>query len=469
MSLIEFLDDPWTDAKWPCPACGAVGAKVELRSDGGLAGSGAYELAKCSSCGSWFFLGEDPVVGYTDEALHSDYWIHYVQSGAGINAMLVPLLALEERARGRFLDVGCGFGFVPDFWARSGRGEAVGLELASYGKIGRRLLGADIRPAYLSDCEDFEEGEFDIVYSSEVIEHVRDPAGFLRELARVLKADGILVLTTPSAACVSRDVDPPTLYAALSPGLHYFLLSKERLEGLLEEAGFHHHVVVDDGRTLMAWASREPISPPDISRFDWDEYLGYLEKLAQSDNPHLRGGALYRLFKDSLNTGRTHLASQAFSQLETLARDAYGIDLTFPDISGALRADDYIGRLERYPAWLAGTLFFGGIYAGNVLRDPSRKLRLLEASTHMLKNEMEVGLRFAQEAAAFLPAATFNYRMALAELLSVEIPRGLDIEVPDANARPTPDQISTFRERLGGLRETIDSFSAETTGRANRG
>ncbi len=45
----------------------------------------------------------------------------------------------------------------------------------------------------------FENGEFDLVWCSEVIEHVRDPEYSLREMARVVKPGGHLILTTPNS------------------------------------------------------------------------------------------------------------------------------------------------------------------------------------------------------------------------------------------------------------------------------
>lgn len=39
---------------------------------------------------------------------------------------------------------------------------------------------------------------FDLVVSVEVIEHVESPIGFLRNVGRLLKADGVAVLTTPN-------------------------------------------------------------------------------------------------------------------------------------------------------------------------------------------------------------------------------------------------------------------------------
>jgi 2-polyprenyl-3-methyl-5-hydroxy-6-metoxy-1,4-benzoquinol methylase len=45
----------------------------------------------------------------------------------------------------------------------------------------------------------FEDGSFDLVWCSEVIEHLQDPAFSLAELRRVTKPGGLLVLTTPNS------------------------------------------------------------------------------------------------------------------------------------------------------------------------------------------------------------------------------------------------------------------------------
>ena len=45
---------------------------------------------------------------------------------------------------------------------------------------------------------------FDLVTCMEVIEHVADPAAFVRGLARVLAADGLLILSTPNRTALSR-------------------------------------------------------------------------------------------------------------------------------------------------------------------------------------------------------------------------------------------------------------------------
>ena len=41
-----------------------------------------------------------------------------------------------------------------------------------------------------------EGAAFDVVVASEVIEHVKDPAAFLRTLSQLMKPDGVLCMTT---------------------------------------------------------------------------------------------------------------------------------------------------------------------------------------------------------------------------------------------------------------------------------
>lgn len=44
----------------------------------------------------------------------------------------------------------------------------------------------------------FKDASFDVVVSFQVLEHVHDVPGYLKELKRVLKDDGVLIITTPN-------------------------------------------------------------------------------------------------------------------------------------------------------------------------------------------------------------------------------------------------------------------------------
>jgi SAM-dependent methyltransferase len=46
--------------------------------------------------------------------------------------------------------------------------------------------------------EQFEEGSFDLVIALEIVEHIENPWNFLREIRRLLRKGGLLVLSTPN-------------------------------------------------------------------------------------------------------------------------------------------------------------------------------------------------------------------------------------------------------------------------------
>ncbi len=95
-------------------------------------------------------------------------------------------------------------------------GPGSGPYLPALAAVAQRVLATDIDPACLQHarelavdlptlevCRDditasaLPEASFDLVVCSEVIEHIADSAAVLRSLARVLAAEGTLIVTTP--------------------------------------------------------------------------------------------------------------------------------------------------------------------------------------------------------------------------------------------------------------------------------
>src|SRR5215210_2993115 len=63
---------------------------------------------------------------------------------------------------------------------------------------GRFVAGADLRAVADDGAIPLEDQSVDLVWCSEVLEHVPDTAGLLSEIRRVLRTGGRLLLTTPS-------------------------------------------------------------------------------------------------------------------------------------------------------------------------------------------------------------------------------------------------------------------------------
>lgn len=99
----------------------------------------------------------------------------------------------------RLLDAGCGSGWF------SRAAHQRGARVTSL-DVGVELLNETLRKApvtaVIGDALTlpFRDASFDIVVSSEMIEHTVKPAQAVREMGRVLKPDGTLVLTCPNRA-----------------------------------------------------------------------------------------------------------------------------------------------------------------------------------------------------------------------------------------------------------------------------
>lgn len=128
---------------------------------------------------------------------------YYVDIGAGLDEMLSPIGSYAD-ALGKtegltFLELGCGFGFVVDYAAKCRGFQAAGIEPGCYGRIGEQQLGADISVDLLGNGSRHDSSTFDIIFSSEVIEHIPEPGGFATTICQHLTPSGVAIFTTPNA------------------------------------------------------------------------------------------------------------------------------------------------------------------------------------------------------------------------------------------------------------------------------
>jgi len=97
------------------------------------------------------------------------------------------------------LDVGCGKGWVAkEFLPRSKKVFSLDVSITNPAIV--KKLYPDVNHFGITADSfhlPFSNQSFDCIIASEIIEHVYDPAGFVRELFRVLKRGGSLIITTP--------------------------------------------------------------------------------------------------------------------------------------------------------------------------------------------------------------------------------------------------------------------------------
>uniref|UniRef100_UPI003D6A0DF3 class I SAM-dependent methyltransferase n=1 Tax=Lewinella sp. TaxID=2004506 RepID=UPI003D6A0DF3 len=126
---------------------------------------------------------EDPAAVHENERLHE------------------MILAQAPRKVSRVLDVGCGSAWVAAYFANKGA-EVYSMDISTVNP--EKAVGNYPFSGHYGVVADvfhlpFQENTFDLIVASEIIEHVADPAMFLRSLLPALTADGVLVVTTPHA------------------------------------------------------------------------------------------------------------------------------------------------------------------------------------------------------------------------------------------------------------------------------
>ncbi len=147
-------------------------------------------------------------------------------------------LLSKVRAGDRALDVGCGVGEFTAAMATAGA-HAIGVDVAEAAlrRARARHPGVEFRLVPFDGPLPFEDGSFELVWASEVIEHVADTARWLSEIRRVLVPGGRLLVTTPSHGRLRMALGGVERFSE-PLGDHLHLYTKRSLGSLLEEFGF---------------------------------------------------------------------------------------------------------------------------------------------------------------------------------------------------------------------------------------
>ena len=116
-----------------------------------------------------------------------------------LNVVFDDCLGQTPLAGVRTLDAGCGYGVFSA--AAASRGAAVVSIDIGARLVARAAARAGSRGVVTDACTlAFRDECFDVVVSSEMLEHTEAPLAAVRELGRILRVKGLLVLTTPNRA-----------------------------------------------------------------------------------------------------------------------------------------------------------------------------------------------------------------------------------------------------------------------------
>jgi SAM-dependent methyltransferase len=221
-----------------CPICGSDQSPRPL-CKALLAGDDCFDLVECGACRVRYLnplpTQQQLAAFYAPQYYGSDW---YKQLGRG---MAFASQELKRLPAGRFLDVGCGLGYFIEGIRRHSGWHVSGVEFSSAAVAhARGRLQLDVREGELVECG-FPARSFDYVHVNNVLEHVRDPRGFLKECRRLLRPGGMFYLSVPNGVVDSRNLlefERRQRRPGRSKDGHLFFFPGTTMLELLDQAGF---------------------------------------------------------------------------------------------------------------------------------------------------------------------------------------------------------------------------------------
>lgn len=213
-----------------CPVCGAENSGLACEKNG-------YDIRVCSAC-DFVFAWPRPSV----EQLH-DFYQNYKNNASYLKKVKKKTLSskrkvarLKPLAPGRkLIDIGCSIGCVVEAAHQLGF-EASGVDLSADAIEAAKQLFPHCQFGTEDTKALIQQGNlYDVIYCSEVVEHLIDPVDFFNDIYQLLNSGGIIYLTTPDIGHFSVPKDLKK-WRHLSPPEHISLFTKKSMRHAIELA-----------------------------------------------------------------------------------------------------------------------------------------------------------------------------------------------------------------------------------------
>lgn len=207
-----------------------------------------YKLVKCSVCGL-VYVSNPPTQKELLKlySFNSDYHTFFLNEQSKefkhhLNLSKQFYKLIKKYKKGKLLDIGCSAGLFLNLAKEKGW-ETYGVEISkdtaniAIQKYGLNVFNGDLEKA------NFKTKFFDVITIFDVIEHVKNPTRTMYFINRLLKDEGVLILSTPNIdgifPVLSYKVSKLINYwPHPEPPHHLFQFSKKTIKRLLNKTGF---------------------------------------------------------------------------------------------------------------------------------------------------------------------------------------------------------------------------------------
>jgi SAM-dependent methyltransferase len=240
-----------------CNLCGSTEYTLLYHIPDLLLGSEGelFTLVKCIQCGL-VYQNPRPTQEEIGRYYPSDYEPYFHERNENWLMRKVKYYGIIKRCRiinsikanekgGRLLDIGCSTGLFINELRQTRSWEVWGNDTSEYAtKIAHEQFKLDVFHGTLVQAN-YPTGFFDVVTLWDVLEHLPDPSGTLKEISRITKAQSYLVLRLPNYDSFDSKLFRST-WAGLDLPRHLYIYSKQNLIRLLGGNGYHINKIRGD-------------------------------------------------------------------------------------------------------------------------------------------------------------------------------------------------------------------------------
>jgi len=348
-----------------CPACANVGPHP-IRA---VIDEAAFPLLACVGCGTAFWA-QRHTADYLAPTTRS--WMYYrAELEDSMDAPFRDLetlsvaasIAFSGRDRLTFVDVGCGVGFAADMARHIYGWDAIGIDP---GDVSAFAANEWAMPTTTGTFPTDYQGQApELLFCSEVIEHVENPLQFLQDLHSGMAPESLLLLTTPPAELIAPTTEADELMQVLFLGEHLQYFSADGLTLLLARAGFelqgiHIH---EARRSVLASKGHVPHIGWPSPMLDDSRMRGYLLERNLTAPPLVRvfGSRAYAM---AVNQGDLAESNDLWRGISRAYESVMQQPVTPRAVEHAADAvrSRYIDSVDQYPANLALISYLRGMH-----------------------------------------------------------------------------------------------------------